>query len=184
MRRAISYVRLIFFPAIALAGCGGLSSSLAPSGTNTTQVSLTVHDNPLLGVTVLSFEIDVTGAALQPTDSNSQSVSLPSEPEEIELEHLQTESALLSSKSVPVGSYRLEAIGKRIIPSSPARIAVVTGDSPVEQDVFHFGAGADIVDDHVAAGCRRFAVDDHADVRDVSAQVPSDNVAGRVILRP
>jgi hypothetical protein len=106
MRKAISCLGLISFLAIALAGCGGgMSSSLAPSGTNTAQVSLTIHDNPPMGVTVLSFEIEVTGASLQPSDSSSQPVSMLSEPEDIELEHLQTESALLASKSVPMGSY-------------------------------------------------------------------------------
>jgi hypothetical protein len=69
------------------------------------QTSLTIHDNPPMGVTVLSFDIDVTGAALQPSDSSKQPVSMLSEPEDIELEHLQTESALLASKSVPTGTY-------------------------------------------------------------------------------
>ncbi len=36
-----------------------------------------------------------------------QPVSMPSEPEDIELEHLQTESALLASKSVHTGKYGL-----------------------------------------------------------------------------
>ena len=58
-----------------------------------------------MGVTVLSFEIEVTGAVLQPSDSSKQPVSMLSEPEDIELEHLQTESALLASKSVPTGTY-------------------------------------------------------------------------------
>lgn len=58
-----------------------------------------------MGVTVLSFEIEVTGVALEPSDSGSQPVSMISEPEDIELEHLQTESALLASKSVPAGAY-------------------------------------------------------------------------------
>jgi hypothetical protein len=69
------------------------------------QVSLTIHDSPPMGVTVLSFEIEVTGAALQPSDSSLQPVSMISEPDDIELEHLQTESALLASKSVMAGTY-------------------------------------------------------------------------------
>ena len=69
-------------------------------------------------------------------------------------------------------------------PRSRARIAVVSGDSPVEQDVLHFGTCADVVYDQAMTGLRRFAVDDHADVRNISAQVPSDKIAGRVILRP
>ena len=64
-----------------------------------------VPRQPPMGVTVLPFEIEVTGAALQPSDSSKQPVSMLSEPEDIELEHLQTESALLASKSVPTGTY-------------------------------------------------------------------------------
>jgi hypothetical protein len=70
------------------------------------QVSLTIHDNPPMGVTVLSFELEVTGATLQPSgSSSSQPVSMLSEPQDIEIEHLQTESALLASRSVPTGTY-------------------------------------------------------------------------------
>jgi hypothetical protein len=106
MRKAMwSLVPIAVF-AFMLAGCGGgMSSSQTPSGTNAAQVSLTIHDNPPAGVTVLSFEIEVTGASLQPSDTSMQSVSMLSEPEDIELEHLQTESALLASKGVPTGTY-------------------------------------------------------------------------------
>ena len=92
--------------AVLVIGCGGgMSSSQTPTATNMTQATLTIHDNPPMGVTVLSFEIEVTGAALQSSDSSKQPVSMLSEPEDIELEHLQTESALLASKSVPTGTY-------------------------------------------------------------------------------
>src|SRR5215472_17611950 len=93
--------------AVLVIGCGGgMSSSQTPTATNMTQATLTIHDNPPMSVTVLSFEIEVTGAALQPSDSTKQPVSMLSEPEDIELEHLQTESALLASKSVPTGTYK------------------------------------------------------------------------------
>jgi hypothetical protein len=106
MRKAIWSVVPIAVFTFMLAGCGGgMSSSQTPPGTNAAQVSLTIHDNPPAGVTVLSFEIEVTGAALQPSDTSMQSVSMLSEPEDIELEHLQTESALLASKSIPTGTY-------------------------------------------------------------------------------
>jgi hypothetical protein len=107
MRKAISYLGPLLLVAIVLAGCGGsMSSPLTPSAANLAQVSLTIHDNPPMGVTVLSFEIEVTGATLQPSgSSSSQPVSMLSEPQDIELEHLQTESALLASRSVPTGTY-------------------------------------------------------------------------------
>ena len=107
MRKVISCLGPILFVAIVLAGCGGsMSSTQTPLGTNMAQVSLTIHDNPPMGVTVLSFEIEVTGATLQPSgSSSSQPVSMLSEPQDIEIEHLQTESALLASRSVPTGTY-------------------------------------------------------------------------------
>src|SRR6266705_5734279 len=106
MNKAILCLVLVVCFAVPAVGCGGgASSSQAPTATKMTQATLTMHDNPPRGVTVLSFEIEVTGAALQPSDSSSQPVSMLSEPEDIELEHLQTESALLASRSVPTGTY-------------------------------------------------------------------------------
>ena len=106
MNKAIScLVSVVSFAVMAIGCGGGMSSSQAPTATNMTQATLTIHDNPPMGVTVLSFEIEVTGAALQSSDSGKQPVSMLDEPEDIELEHLQTESALLASKSVPTGSY-------------------------------------------------------------------------------
>lgn len=49
-----------------------------------------------------------------------------------------------------------------------AEVAVVAGDFPEEENVFGFGALADVVDDLVAAG-RRLFVNDYADVGDVAA---------------
>ncbi|SRR6266581_2531522 len=106
MNKAILCLVSVVCFAVPAVGCGGgASSSQAPTATKMTQATLTMHDNPPRGVTVLSFEIEVTGAALQPSDSSKQPVSMLSEPEDIELEHLQTESALLASKSVPTGTY-------------------------------------------------------------------------------
>jgi hypothetical protein len=106
MRKVISCIGPILLVAFVLAGCGsGMYSTQTPSSANMAQVSLTIHDSPPMGVTVLSFEIDVTGATLQPSDSSGQPVSMLNEPEDIEVEHLQTESALLASRSVPTGAY-------------------------------------------------------------------------------
>lgn len=106
MSKASSFSVLLVSLAALLVGCsGGMSTPNQPLTPNMVQASLTIHDNPPMGVTVLSFDIDVTGAELQPSDSSKQPVSMLSEPEDIELEHLQTESALLASKSVPTGTY-------------------------------------------------------------------------------
>jgi hypothetical protein len=46
-----------------------------------------------------------------------------------------------------------------------AEIAIVTGDLPSKENVFHFWPLADIVNDQVVITLRRFLGDDHSDVR-------------------
>jgi len=57
-------------------------------------------DTPPAGVTVVSFEITITGATLQPGN-----ISLITAPIQIEVEHLQVENAFLSTSSVPARTY-------------------------------------------------------------------------------
>lgn len=92
---------------ISLASCGGSSvpSQSSSSNAGAVPVSFTMSDNPPAGVTILRFQIQVTGASLQPAETNQPSVSLLSSPQEVELEHLQTESALLANVNVPAGTY-------------------------------------------------------------------------------
>src|SRR5256884_703639 len=51
-----------------------MTSPNQPVSPNMVQASLTIHDNPPTGVTVLSFDIDVTGAELQPSETGTQPV--------------------------------------------------------------------------------------------------------------
>src|SRR3974377_368983 len=75
MRKAISCLVPTAIFAMVLCGCGsGMGSMPARAGTNLAQVSLTIHDSAPMGVTVLTFEIEVTGATLQPSDSSSKPV--------------------------------------------------------------------------------------------------------------
>lgn len=69
-------------------------------GNKTAPMFLTFHDTPAAGITVTSFQVTVTGAVLQPGN-----VSLLSAPQTIELTQLQTNSAFLSTTSVPVATY-------------------------------------------------------------------------------
>ena len=55
-------------------------------------------------VTVLSFEIQITSATLQPSNTATP-VALLVRPTDVELEHLQSEPALLGSLNVPAGTY-------------------------------------------------------------------------------
>ena len=81
------------------AGCGGGGGNIVVGGGNT-PVSLTITDTPPAGVTVLSFQVTVAGAVLNPNN-----VSLVSAPIKVEIKHLETEAAYLSTVNVPAATY-------------------------------------------------------------------------------
>ena len=90
-----------------LTGCGGSGPAQVPLGTST--VSLTMHDTPPAGVTVLSFQISVTGATLNPLQaigSVQTPVSILKMPLDVELTQLLTDSTFLSATNVPEGTYQ------------------------------------------------------------------------------
>ena len=84
-------------------GCGGGSQTTQPLAPRS--VSLSIRDNPPAGVSVLSFEIAVTGASLQPSDASKPAVPLVTSPIEVELAQLQTEKAYLNAVNAPEGAY-------------------------------------------------------------------------------
>lgn len=90
---------------VFLAACGGGSSSTPPPPPGSAALSVTVKDAPPAGVTVLSFEVTVTGAVLQPGN-----VSLVSTPIEIEVKQLEVETAFLNTINVPAGTYNSLAL--------------------------------------------------------------------------
>jgi hypothetical protein len=91
--------------ALGFSGCGGSASNMAttpPASTSqTSAVTLTVTDAPPAGVTVLSFEVTVNGAVLNPGN-----VQLIANPQRIEVKQLETDSAFLSTMNVPAGTYQ------------------------------------------------------------------------------
>jgi len=89
-----------------LAGCGGGSMMNSQAVNSTSQVSLSMTDDPPSGVTVLFFQIDLTAAALTPA-SGTGTVSLlnGTTPVEIDVTELQAISAFLSAANVPAGTY-------------------------------------------------------------------------------
>jgi hypothetical protein len=103
MRKLAFLASAVLSVAALTAGCGG--------GTQTTQplaprsVSLSIRDNPPAGASVLSFEINVTGATLQPSDASKAAVPLVTSPIEVELTQLETEKALLNALNAPQDSY-------------------------------------------------------------------------------
>ncbi len=67
-----------------------------------TAVSVTMTDTPPAGVTLLSFEVSVAGATLNP---GSVDLLGGKGPIQIEVKQLETESAFLSTATVPAGAY-------------------------------------------------------------------------------
>lgn len=89
--------------AALLAGCGG-SYSAPPvgPGAQSAQVSVSLTDAPPAGVTVFTFEVTVTGAALNPGNVD---VLAGKGPQRIEVKKLETENAFLSTANVAAGNY-------------------------------------------------------------------------------
>lgn len=93
---AIIVVALSFF-----VGCSGKSQGGNTGGGGiTAPLSITVTDTPPAGVTILSFQITITGAVLQPGN-----VSLLKAPQTLELTQLLTNHALLTAQNVAVATY-------------------------------------------------------------------------------
>ncbi len=86
-----------------LAGCGGTTTTNPMTGS--APVTVSMRDTPPSGVTILAFEITVTGAQLQPSSSSQAAVSLLNAPVEIELKQLETETAFLNTAPAPPGTY-------------------------------------------------------------------------------
>ncbi|MFZ0736491.1 MAG: hypothetical protein WA002_08640 [Candidatus Acidiferrales bacterium] len=103
-----AYLVPLFCGALLLSACGTRplggsigSGSTAPLTTAiTAPFTLGITNNPPAGVTVLSFQITITGAVLQPGN-----VSLINSPVTVELTQLQTDNDLLASLTVAAGSY-------------------------------------------------------------------------------
>jgi hypothetical protein len=98
MRRLGALGATVAFLSLVIAGCGKNSGAVVGGG-NKAQVSLTIHDNAPVGITVLSLQFQVKSALLQP---GNVSISLP---ETVELTQLQTDTAFISSVQVPVNTY-------------------------------------------------------------------------------
>lgn len=79
-------------------GCGSSKGPLV-GGNNSAQISLTIHDSPPAGITVLSLQVTIKTAMLQP---GNVSIMLP---ETAELTQLQSDTTILSSLQIPSGTY-------------------------------------------------------------------------------
>src|SRR6266481_6965212 len=88
--------------ALLVNACGGSYSAMQPApGAQSAAVTVTMRDTPPAGVTVLSLELTVNGAVLNP--GNYQLVT---NPVKIEVKQLETDAAFLSTVNVPPGTYQ------------------------------------------------------------------------------
>jgi hypothetical protein len=106
MRRSAQFLFIAVFLLFML-GCGSQSQVtttpvINPANPATVPVSLTVTDTPPAGVTVLFFQLSITGATLSP---GNVSLLPGSNPIPVNVSQLQTNSAFLGSQDVAAGTY-------------------------------------------------------------------------------
>jgi hypothetical protein len=100
-----------FFAASVLSGCSSSTTTIGGNSggsggsTGSTVVSVTIKDTPPTGITLLSFELTITGITLNPASGSTASIVSSANPVPIELGRLQTDSAFVASASVPAGLY-------------------------------------------------------------------------------
>src|SRR6266850_2936068 len=90
---------LIVLSMLAIYSCNG-SNMVTPPVMGGVPMSLTITDTPPAGVTVLSFEVSVTGATLNPGNVDLLGGKGPIRNE---VKQLETESAFLSTATVTPG---------------------------------------------------------------------------------
>ncbi len=103
MRRITAFFFLGLLGAVLLVGCGGASNppAIAP-GAQSAQVSVSLTDAPPAGVTVFTFEVTITGAALNPGNVD---ILAGKGPQRIEVKKLETENAFLSTANIAPGNF-------------------------------------------------------------------------------
>ncbi len=101
-RKTLTLISSLIFLVAFIAGCSGSSSMTPPPGAQAAQMSLSITDAPPADVSVLSFEVSVTGAVLSPGNVD---LLAGKSPVRIEVEKLETEAAFLSTLSIPAGNY-------------------------------------------------------------------------------
>jgi len=99
-RSVLAVCGLLFVCVLVIYSCGGSMSNPLQQGSPA--LSVTVTDTPPAGVSVLSFEVSVTGATLNP---GSVDLLAGRGPVRIEVENLETESGFLNTARVAPGTY-------------------------------------------------------------------------------
>ena len=111
MRSTTQWLGLTLTLCLATAGCGGSGDSSGASSTgqsaSTGTVNLVVADTPATDLTILSFQVQITGAVLQPGN-----VSLLPRPVTVDLAQLVSDTGFLSSTVIGSATYTSLEIGR------------------------------------------------------------------------
>lgn len=112
MRKARSLLFSSAMIVALVAGCSNTQEASMPedsssgSSTGTIPVSLTMTDDPPAGVSVLFFEVSLTGASLMPSSGSAVSLLNNNTPVQVDVTQLQALSAFLSTANVSPGTYQ------------------------------------------------------------------------------
>ncbi len=109
MRKAFSSFFVLAIITSLLIGCSSNSQSgqgVLPPQNGSVPVSLSMTDDPPAGVTVLFFQVSLTGASLQPASGQAVSLLPNNNPIQIDVTQLQAASAFLSTVNLDPGTYK------------------------------------------------------------------------------
>ena len=109
MRRAALFLFTVVF-SLFMSGCGSQTQVVTPTPMSnptpsSVPVSLSVTDDPPAGVTVLFFQLNITGASLTTASSGSVSLLSSTNPIPVNVTQLQTDRAFLGNANVAAGTY-------------------------------------------------------------------------------
>lgn len=102
MRKPAFFVIGAILAGVLVAGCGGSYTAPPAAGPQTAMVNVSMTDAPPAGITVISFEVSLTGATLNPGNVDLLGTKAPIR---IEVKKLETENAFLSTTNVTAGNY-------------------------------------------------------------------------------
>lgn len=107
MNRNSALLIALLLASISLAACSGPppGTVVGGGGTGTATLSVTMTDTPPVGTSILSFTITVSGAQLTPSSGSAAALTLTPASPNIELTHLQSDSAFLGTTTLPSGNY-------------------------------------------------------------------------------
>ena len=108
MKRHATFLFGLCVALLNLTACSGLKTSGGGGGgggNNNATLNLTFTDTPPNGVSILSFDVTLSGVTLNPTSGSTVNIPLTPAPLTVELTRLQSDSLLIGSFQVPAATY-------------------------------------------------------------------------------